>query len=743
MAAPTYKNFTQAVLSDTGTVTSPSDTAIGDLVICIVWSQGTNIPTHTIAATFTQVRSHSHDDGTTDGRLSVATKVATVAGAQSYAAFTIAGATAGQTCAAIITVTGANTTNPAGWAQNSTTNTGNQPPDPPSITGLNYDVLTLAIAGWQVTTAGATSATVMTSYTLRVNGPTASHVTHLAVSTRALTALNNATEDPAAYGDNVTPNGTAAMTIAIPMTPVAQTYFVSTAGNDSNNGITTGTSWKTLGPINSKTVLPGDTFKFNGGDTFSGSGLFIQNVASTQASPVTLDSYGTGRATISSPVGSTGCFIYKMGGCVIQNLNFTGPGVATANKDGVSFYNDAAGSVVYPYIRITGCTVTGFVNGIAIGGGSGTSGYSDVRVTNCDCNANSKNGITMYGAWGGTTPSYALGNVYVGNCTTYNNTGIAGATEPTGSGIQLGQVNSGTIEFCTAYGNGASNNFVAGPIGIWCWECTGVTIQSCESYNNLSGGGDGGGFDLDGGCTNCKMQYNYSHGNKGGGFGVFQFDGASPFANNVVRYNISENDIGGGITLWSDPGDSITNTQIYNNTVYNSAGTAFRVLPNTTMSGITVTNNILLTSNQWLIDSQNTAGLTFNKNNYYPMAGTFVIWWGGTQYNSRVAWGQDSGGFQADPMLQNPGGGGTIGDTALLPTMTAYRINSAGSPMINAGAVVSSPGSFDFYGDALFSGAADVGSDEFYSAPASIGQPYCKRIGGIPHMRLTKVHSIW
>jgi hypothetical protein len=76
--------------------------------------------------------------------------------------------------------------------------------------------------------------------------------------------------------------------------------------------------------------------------------------------------------------------------------------------------------------------------------------------------------------------------------------------------------------------------------------------------------------------------------------------------------------------------------------------------------------------------------------------------------------------------------------------MTAYRINDPSSLMINAGATISSPGTVDFYGETLFNGAiADIGSDEYYSSPPSLGQPYRKRVGGIPHVRLTRSHSIW
>jgi hypothetical protein len=726
MAAPVYKNFTQAVLSDTGTVSSPSDTSIGDLVVIFVWSQfTTTATTHTIQAGYTTVRSHSHNDSTTCGRLSVATKVATAAGVQSYVPFTIASATAGQTCVGLITVTGANTNAPGTWIQGSITDTSNAVPNPPSLTGLNSDVLVLAIAAWSVTTAGTTSATGMANYTDRINGPTGSHVTHLAVSTRAMTALSNATEDPAAFSDNVAPNGTVAMTVAIPIT---STFYVTTAGNDANvgTGTSAGTAWKTLTPVNSRTWLPGDICKFNGGETFTG-GIFVQNVASGSSNPLTFDSYGTGRATISTAAGTVGCYVYKMGGVVIQNLNFTGPGVATANKEGILFYNDAAGNVVYPYVRITNCTLTGYTQGIAIGGGAGTSGYSDVRLDTCVCNANSRNGIQMYGA-----ANYCHTTVYIGNCQTYSNPGVTGAGSPTGSGMELARINGGTVELSLAYSNGATQNATTGPFGIWLYACNNVTIQKCESYSNSSAGGDGGGFDLDGGCTNCIIQYCYSHGNKGAGFAFFQYTGASTFSGNSIRYNISESDQAGGIVLWgASTSDKITNSSAYNNTIYASVGPACKVI-NSNLTSITLVNNILLTTGGVaLVDHAGTTGVTFSNNVYYPVSGAFLIWWGGTSYASMAAWGQDSGGISSNPQLTSPGSGGTVGNAANLPTMTAYKIAADTSPAINAGAVVSSPGSLDFYGNALFSGAADVGSHEYYAVP---GQPTMRRWGGIQTM---------
>ncbi|MGC3974336.1 MAG: hypothetical protein QM771_08160 [Nitrospira sp.] len=71
-----------------------------------------------------------------------------------------------------------------------------------------------------------------------------------------------------------------------------------------------------------------------------------------------------------------------------------------------------------------------------------------------------------------------------------------------GSGIILGNVDSGVIEWSKAYENGRLGN--AG-VGIWTYDSTKVAIQHNESFaNHTSGDADGGGFDLDGGVTDSR-----------------------------------------------------------------------------------------------------------------------------------------------------------------------------------------------------------------------------------------------
>ena len=85
MAAPAIRGSTAPA---TGlAATAPASTAVGDAVI--TWERATTTaPTHTLQANYSLVRSHLHDDGSTDGRLSIAVRTAAVAGAQSYQGFT-------------------------------------------------------------------------------------------------------------------------------------------------------------------------------------------------------------------------------------------------------------------------------------------------------------------------------------------------------------------------------------------------------------------------------------------------------------------------------------------------------------------------------------------------------------------------------------------------------------------------------------------------------------------------------
>lgn len=90
--------------------------------------------------------------------------------------------------------------------------------------------------------------------------------------------------------------------LTLSSTLVAQHYYVSPNGNDNNSGTSTSSPWQTIARINNFTFPEGSVISFQAGQTFTGCLVFnINNVPSSSASmPFTVNSYGTGTATIVS-----------------------------------------------------------------------------------------------------------------------------------------------------------------------------------------------------------------------------------------------------------------------------------------------------------------------------------------------------------------------------------------------------------------------------------------------------------
>jgi hypothetical protein len=160
-----------------------------------------------------------------------------------------------------------------------------------------------------------------------------------------------------------------------------------------------------------------------------------------------------------------------------------------------------------------------------------------------------------------------------------HNPGILGLLEHSGQanhsghGILVTSVDTGIIEQCQAYENGACNTAQAcGPAGIWASQSRRLIIRNNESYRNRSASAtDGGGFGLDGAVVDSVLEGNHSHDNDGPGFQFAQYFGAKPFRNNRIIGNLSVNDARrndyGAIQIWAADGHCIEDCLIQGNTV--------------------------------------------------------------------------------------------------------------------------------------------------------------------------------
>ncbi|MDN3656422.1 right-handed parallel beta-helix repeat-containing protein [Ferruginibacter paludis] len=379
------------------------------------------------------------------------------------------------------------------------------------------------------------------------------------------------------------------------MKPKINAYYLSSTGNDDSAG-TIANPWKSIKKMNAVSLNPGDKVFFKGGDIFSGSLIVNSGRLGKRNISILITSYGKGKAILDGDK-SAAIKIKNSSFVTIQNLQLKGAGRKNGNtSDGLLILNS-------DHITVDDLDVSGFRN-------AGVSVYTSsfVHITKVETHQNGFAGIAVSGVYQNKA---SCTNIYIGYCNAFNNPGSPVILDNhSGNGIVAGSCSNVLIEYCTATNNGRDMPRKGnGPVGIWCYEADSVTIQHCISYLNKTsaGGGDGGGFDLDGGVTNSVIQYCLSYQNQGSGYGIFQYAGASAWLNNIIRFNISENDgevseAGAGIYIWNSSEDSMQfqNCSFYNNTIYNRKGAAINYAPLSKRKGFVFYNNIFVAAESLL-----------------------------------------------------------------------------------------------------------------------------------------------
>ncbi len=354
----------------------------------------------------------------------------------------------------------------------------------------------------------------------------------------------------------------------------ANTYYVSSTGNDASNGKTITESWKTLDAVNNFNLVSGDIVLLQGGATFLGS-IIQENI-----NGITFSSYGMGKATISSGT-NEGIYIGNSGNITIKNLIIKGAGYKTVSMwmNGIDFYMYPDAPKSYDNFFVDNVEVYGFGGtGLLMGTESATYGYNHVKVTNSLFHDNGMGGFWISGSWDAAKSliRYSNTDVYVANCKAYYNHGRADYKDNwSGSGLLIAGTIGGTIEYCEAYENGKENGSTSGgPVGIWMDDSKYINIQYCISHHNKGGATkiDGGGFDIDGGCYGSVIQGCDSYENEGAGYGLFQWQTGNKWSNDTLRNNTSTNDGRntkyGAFTFWgAGTNFKVTNAEVYGNRV--------------------------------------------------------------------------------------------------------------------------------------------------------------------------------
>jgi hypothetical protein len=450
-------------------------------------------------------------------------------------------------------------------------------------------------------------------------------------------------------------------------------YYFSKSGNDNNDG-SINHPFQTINKLNSLKLHAGDSVKLNGGNSFSGSILIDSLTSGTADNNISITSYGKDKAIIDAG-NNNAVTLYKTSFISFSNIKLIGSGRKNGNtKDGLIINTSKN-------IHINNVDISGFQK-------AGLMIYSSENITNSHVYAhdNGAAGIEVKGIYAVKESSY---NIYIGNCITENNPGDpTNLNNHSGNGIVIGDCRNVMIEYCTATNNGWDMPRIGnGPVGIWAYEADSVIIQHCLSYRNKTsaGGADGGGFDLDGGVTNSVVQYCMSYENQGAGYCIFQYLYASPWHDNIFRFNISENDglvsdARAGVHIWNSSRDSnqFYNSLFYNNTVYNSKGSAISYSEVSEHKNFKFFNNIFVAEDN-LIKGEKGAN-TFLANDWWSLKRKFnndytydfKTW---AQKNNQEIIAGKIIGFNMNPNFKNQGNT-KINSASSLNSFHNYKIPS-------------------------------------------------------------------
>jgi|GEM_PF-848214 len=468
------------------------------------------------------------------------------------------------------------------------------------------------------------------------------------------------------------------------------TYYVdSMMPDDSGDGTSPETAWKSLEKVSATTFAPGDQILFKAGGSWNGQ--LHPKGSGISGSPIVIDRYGTGNKPIingngisANPdaTGGAAVYLYNQEYWEIRNLEVTNTGATAALRYGVSIV--AADYGTAHYIHLINLTVHD-VNGIntdrknggislqALGSAVSTA-FDDVLIDGCTVYAVDRTGITLHSKWmnrGGLVDSGPWNpwtNVIVQNNNVY---------DIGGDGILVRVAQSPLIQYNTSH----DVNVRAGDhsAGIWVFNTDDAILQYNEAYLTRTTL-DGQGFDADYNTNRTIIQYNYSHDNEGGFLLIITPGSTTGMFNNgtIVRYNISQNDKARLIQVFGPVKDAA----IYNNTLYVGPGLTTNLLELNNQGGFpdgtSVKNNIFYNLGSGVYSLGNSTNTTFDSNVFYG--------------NHPASEPSDPNKLTSDPMLVNPGSGG-IGRHST----DGYQLLQ-GSPAIDSGTTITGNGGKDYWG---------------------------------------------
>ena len=502
----------------------------------------------------------------------------------------------------------------------------------------------------------------------------------------------------------------------------ATTYYVdSVAGNDNNGGTSSGSPWQNLTKVNTITFAAGDQILLKCGSVWNGQQLYPKGSGSS-GNPIVINSYSTGAKPLINGQGAfqEAVLLSNQQYWELNNLEVTNWAATAGIYQGIHILNTDAGTLNHIYLQnlnihdVNGAMSTGLDKGkgnggilIEVAGTATPSKFNDILVQGCSVHDLSRTAIKFMSSWGSfcTNPTVVLStNVVMRNNTVANYAG---------DGI-CAHFSTGAITEYNVSSGGCTNLDLAN-VPIWFWDNQNSVIQYNEAYGTVQTR-DGMAWDVDGCTSGSVLQYNYSHDNAGG-FVMFVCspDCAAknysyvrlPFcSNNIARYNISQRDSTRVLRF----SGKVNDNYVYNNTMYIGAGTAKTVDSGKCGStGPTKQGPVNTYMYNNIIYNTEASGAA------YTFVGTNYVWDYNVFYGNHPA-GEPSDAHKltSDPLLVNPGSGGTG-----RLTVDGYKLQ-AGSPARDSGMTISGNGGLDYWGNPVPSGSGpDRGANEYVSGGGS------------------------
>jgi len=434
----------------------------------------------------------------------------------------------------------------------------------------------------------------------------------------------------------------------------ATRYYVSTSGNNANNGLSAATPWQTIQYAETRATNAGDIIALKRGDIWSTNIALGIHHGGTSGNPITWDGalWGSGaNAIIRSNSNRTGSniSIVNITGCsyvTFQNISVDGNntftfGLVIGGTD--NMYSAGGIQNAEKGIIVQNCSVLNCGNGanytIGLLCQTWHNDMSDITIKGNTFNGADDEQLSFYGGKtsDGGTPAQCK-NVYIG----YNTlTNWGRRNQSTGYGLQINnKITDVIIEH---------NTLTTGPNG----HGNAFQIESNETVQ--------GWFP-----TGIKVRYNKIYATTDNTFCMFITQGQAKTVDvySNLLYSGSKTTNGGGIWIVSSASPSWTGAKLnfYNNTIYTLSGRSFN--NDCAAAGVvTLKNNLIFNTGNddygMMCLVNNTAGaITHSNNLYYRSVNTnFTKIKDGGSYKQTpdqvFSW--EAAALVTDPLFVNPG----------------------------------------------------------------------------------------